>query len=133
MTSRNVLNLVVDGLSFTGFLFLASTGAILHYLLLPGSGHWQSLWGMTRHEWGDAHFSIAVVLLVVLSVHVLLHWGWIVAVVRGKSCDRSGARLLLGIVGALVLVLIAVAPLLSPVEVSEATGGRRRQQQVQEP
>jgi hypothetical protein len=51
----------------------------------PGSNKTLSLRGLTRHQWGDIHFWISLGLLVVIAVHLALHWNWIVAVI-GKRC-----------------------------------------------
>ena len=32
---------------------------------------------MTRHEWGSIHFYMAVVFVVLMIVHIVLHWTWI--------------------------------------------------------
>jgi hypothetical protein len=47
---------------------------IERYLLPPGSGRLEILWGMSRHEWGEVLFWIAVTLAAVLTLHLLLHW-----------------------------------------------------------
>lgn len=113
---RNSLNFVIDAVAFAAFAFLSTTGVLLHYLLPAGSGRWQSIWGLTRHQWGELHFWVAVVMFAVLAVHLFLHWRWIVCTAKGRDTDRSGARLGLGIVGALAVLALASAPLFTPVE-----------------
>ncbi|MEX0844285.1 MAG: DUF4405 domain-containing protein, partial [Balneolaceae bacterium] len=46
------------------------------YILPPGSGS-ANIWGLTRHEWGDIHFWIAVIFAVTITVHLILHLPWI--------------------------------------------------------
>jgi hypothetical protein len=51
----------------------------------------------------------------VLAVHLVLHWKWIVCVLRGKPhSDVSGGRFALGIAGLVLVTLLAAAPLLTP-------------------
>jgi hypothetical protein len=82
------------------FLAMIATGSILRWVLPPGSGGGgahagaglgrgfrggrgpltvQSFWDMTRHEWGDVHFWIAIALVGMVLLHLALHWGWIKA------------------------------------------------------
>jgi hypothetical protein len=88
------------------------------------------IWGLDRHDWGGVHFWMAVALLGALSVHVLLHWKWIVCVVRGQPREGSGVRLALGIVGVVAVLALAAAPLVSRIE--RAGPGRRRGAQTSE-
>lgn len=125
---RTTLNSWTDALAFIGFVFLTTSGILLRYQLPPGSGRLDAvgtghraqektvsvLWGLTRHEWGDVHYYIALALMAVLAFHLVLHWKWIVCVTRGKPVEGSGYRLALGVVGILAVLLLAVAPLLAP-------------------
>jgi hypothetical protein len=122
---RTSLNFVIDALAFVAFLCLLSTGMVLQYQLPPGSGGRQGfgtghgasdrpvelLWGWTRHEWGQVHYWIAFVLMAVLTVHLFLHWRWIVGVVRGKPSDASPYRLVLGCVGLITVIFLTAIPL----------------------
>jgi len=91
---RGTLNFIVDVISFIDLLCLAVTGFIMRYILPPGSAgrgrgfrggrggepvgeQIRDLWSMTRHEWGDIHFYLAVLFVVLMVVHIILHWTWI--------------------------------------------------------
>ncbi len=94
---RTTLNFFVDLLSFVDLLLLAGTGAILRWVLPPGSGghgygfrggrgalvETRDLASLRRHDWGDIHFVLAVLLLFLMLVHLYLHWPWI------KTCGKS--------------------------------------------
>lgn len=126
---RPRLNLLVDVLAFAAFLLLTSTGVLLRLQLPPGSGGHVgqgsglgagqrtvlTLWGWSRHDWGTIHYWVACALLAVLAIHLLLHWKWVVCVVRGKPTDRSGLRLGFGALGLGALILLAFAPAVTPV------------------
>jgi hypothetical protein len=109
-------NLIVDGLAFTSFLLLVTTGVLMRYVLPPGSGRRAAIWGMDRHGWGDLHFWIAVAFLLILAFHLVLHWRWIVSVLRGRPREGSGLRVGLGLTGLAAVVALALAPLFTPVE-----------------
>lgn len=118
---RTRLNFVIDTLAFTGFVVLTTTGVLMRYVLPPGSGHRTAIWSLDRHEWGGIHFWIAVVFFLILALHLVLHWRWIVSVIAGKPREGSGLRAGLGMVGLVTVVALAVSPLLAPVE--KTTGG----------
>lgn len=125
---RTTLNRLTDGLAFAGFVCVVATGCILRSLLPPGSGGLHGvgtgygaadrpitlLWGLTRHDWGTIHFSIALGLMIVLAIHLVLHWRWIMRSIRGRAREGSGVRVGLGIVGVLTLVALAITPWVSP-------------------
>jgi hypothetical protein len=113
---RSTLNLAVDLVAFIGFIVLTTTGVLLRYVLPSGSGHYSTIWGLDRHEWGGVHFWIAVVFFSVLGLHLVLHWRWILSRVTRRPREGSGIRAGLGVVGLATLVMLAVSPLLTPVE-----------------
>lgn len=96
MVRRTTLNFVIDLVSFLNLLGLAVTGFIMKYILPPGTGGLgralhsgggrediKELLSMTRHEWGRIHFYLAILFIILMVVHIVLHWGWI------KNCFRS--------------------------------------------
>jgi len=119
---RPALNLIVDSLALAGFVLLGATGLLMHFILPPGSGggpggHRPALriWGLSRHQWGEIHFWIAVGVLAVLSIHLILHWRWVVSTVSGQEKKSSGPRALLGLLAFLALLsLLAVPFFLTP-------------------
>ena len=118
---RSRLNLLVDLLSAFSFIALTSTGLILFWKLPPGSGRVAGpegpdhtltlLWGWDRHEWGDLHFALGLVFLAVLSLHVALHWKWLMAMMARKQ-DRGPTepRAAMGLLG-LSLLILSLLPL----------------------
>lgn len=115
---RPQVNLLIDILAFVALTILAATGIMMHYVLPPGTGHWSTLLGWNRHDWGIVHFYSAVVFLAVLVIHLILHWQWIVAMVRGKPREGSHVRVLLGLFGLIMLLLLVSLPFFFPVDSS---------------
>jgi len=66
-------------------LFETASGFIL-WLALPRDGGSQGrgfgdeavFWSVTRHMWVELHDWVAVALVVVVTIHLALHWKWIV-------------------------------------------------------
>jgi hypothetical protein len=96
---RTTLNFIVDLLAFVDLLFMAATGAILKWALPPGTGgghgygyrggrgsapadQIRELFGLGRHDWGDIHAILGAVFILLILVHVVLHWTWITSYVR---------------------------------------------------
>lgn len=113
---RQGVNFIVDTLALAGLVFLIATGLLLRFVLPPGSGKALSVWGLTRHEWGDIHFYIAVFIVAILSLHLALHWRWIICAIQNKPREGSGVKVTLGIAGLVVLLLISATPFLTPIE-----------------
>ena len=82
---KHTQNVFIDVLSFICFITLFLTGLLIHFILPPGS-HGDSFLGLTRHEWGDIHFWLALIFTVVILFHLILHISWIKAsLFKGKS------------------------------------------------
>lgn len=113
---RSGLNFIIDVVAFAGFVVLTTTGVLMRYVLPPGSGHYSTIWRLDRHDWGGLHFWIAGVFFLILALHLVLHWRWIVTVLTGRPREGSGFRAGLGVVGLIAVVALAIAPLLAPVE-----------------
>jgi len=127
---RAKLNFLVDAVACVAFVFLVSTGMLMRYKLPPATGNVQTLWGLERHGWGDVHFWIGVVLLGTLAIHLLLHWRWIVSMIRGQPRKASGFRVGLAVVGVLGLLAMAAAPFLG--QTREERKPPRRMRSTQE-
>lgn len=83
--NRTLVNVIIDLVATLLFLGMIATGYLLRFPLPPGSNKTLTLWGLSRHQWGDIHFWISLGLLAVLMIHLALHWNWIVTVI-GKRC-----------------------------------------------
>lgn len=93
---RTTLNFVIDLISFVALLGMVTTGIIMMYVLPPGSGGCgegfrggrgeepiEVLLSLSRHEWGKIHYCLALLFIVLMTAHILLHWTWI------KNCFKS--------------------------------------------
>ncbi len=128
---RNTLNYIIDAIGFVAMAFLISTGAIMRFVLPAGSGYTLAVWGMDRHVWGSIHFWLGVMFLVVVIVHIVLHWGWIVSVTRGSLESRAGSRIWLAVIATVVVLALAAIPLLAPVEETGEAPHRGRSERAQ--
>jgi hypothetical protein len=44
-----------------------------------------TFWELSRHTWTDIHDWVAVALVVIVTIHVIMHWKWIVRIARSLS------------------------------------------------
>ncbi len=109
--NRTIVNIVIDLIAACQLLGMLATGYILRFSLPPGSNKTLSLWSYTRHQWGDIHFWFSLGLLIILLVHLALHWNWIVTVI-GKRCyvakTEHPSLLRAGIVTSIIIALIMI-------------------------
>ena len=120
---------IIDLVAFAAFLLLTTTGVLLRYLLPERSGHWKTILGLNKHEWGTLHFWIAVVLLFILALHLLQHKKFIHNVFRGRNKEKMNVRMALGIIGLIAIILLALLPLISPVETRSKSNSKKPDQQ----
>lgn len=135
MKKANV-NLVIDAVMLLGMAGVTGIGLLMKYVLVPGYQRWGiygrnvelSFWGLDRHEWGHIHFVIALVLVGLLILHIILHWGMIVSIYCRLITNRP-ARYVVAIVLVCLTALLVVVPLLVEPEVGEGGrgGGQYRQ------
>ncbi|MFC1642277.1 DUF4405 domain-containing protein, partial [Myxococcota bacterium] len=71
---------------------LAATGGLIHFVLPPGTGHSHTLLGLGRHDFGQIHFYLAVAVVVLLAIHVLLHWSWVCCAIAKMADDATPSR-----------------------------------------
>lgn len=111
---RTALNFWIDLATAVLFAGLLGSGVIMKWILPPGTCDTPGVkvWlGHSRHWWGDIHFIIAASMLVLMVVHIWLHWGWVCSV-WGKLVGPARSPKTWAAAGAMAL-LIAV-PLLIP-------------------
>jgi hypothetical protein len=102
-------NLLIDLIAAALMIGMLATGYILRFPLPPGTNKDLTLWGLTRHQWGDVHFWISLGLIAVILLHLSLHWQWIALSVRRKLSRTKaapGPALVSGLMTFLILVAV---------------------------
>jgi len=105
---RNTLNFWLEIVSALVIAGLAATGGIMHFVLPPGTGRTSLLFGLGRHDYGEIHFWLASAALLLVIVHVWLHWNWVCCIVgrsAGNPQPGKTGRTFAGILFLAVLIL----------------------------
>lgn len=71
-----------DVLMFLDFLLLAGSGFVLKFILPRGAGRLGDNFILLREEWLAIHNWTSVVLIVLLLIHLILNFNWIVAMLK---------------------------------------------------
>lgn len=125
--TRTTVNFIVDLLSAVVGLGIILTGLIMYFALPPGSRQ-VALWGLGRHDWGDLHAWLALAVVLLVTVHLALHWGWVCAYVqrtitRNPAAPMPARSTIYGTALLAVMVALLVGfVVLSKAAVAPATG-----------
>ncbi|MCF8079292.1 MAG: DUF4405 domain-containing protein [Desulfobacterales bacterium] len=84
---KNVLKYFINCLLFVHMCSIAALGLLLGFVIPKGGARGaQNLFlGLHRHEWGDIHLSLSLFFLVLLVVHILLGWKWVIQSTKNTS------------------------------------------------
>jgi cytochrome b subunit of formate dehydrogenase len=74
------INYLVDFIAFISFLVTSVTGLIIFIFLPSGvrQGRLQEFIGITKEVWNFIHIWSGILMLVLVIIHLILHWDWIV-------------------------------------------------------
>ena len=117
---------------------LAGIGFLMKYILVPGtkrnelygSGVDLEFLGLDRHEWGKIHFVISIVLLVLLVLHIILHWKMIGCMYQRLVPGKILRKTLAIILGLVSMGMIAFALFVTPEMVEHEPLYRNREHRI---
>jgi hypothetical protein len=133
MMDRTNLNFVIDALMFLCLMALAGLGFLMKYVLLPGrearvkyGRNVDLTWlGWDRHDWGQIHLYLALILLGLLVIHLILHWQMILGLYARLIPDPQ-TRFRLAMALLIITVLLLYFPfLITPSVQDRGRGGGR--------
>jgi hypothetical protein len=126
--SRSQVNLVIDGVMFVLIMAITGLGFLIKKVLLPGRvahglyGDRTELFffGLNRHSWGTIHLLIGLIFILLLAIHIILHWKLIGCIFR-QMFKKSSGRWSIGLLAGIVPLLFLVAPFLITPEIRPLT------------
>lgn len=130
---KGKINFIIDVIMFVLMAILAGVGLLIKYVLLSGEDRWikygrnvdLSFWGLDRHEWGAIHLWIAIALVVLLVLHIILHWSMIICLYKRIIGNKTG-RVICGSALSVITLLFVVFPFIINVDMAEIAPGRER-------
>jgi hypothetical protein len=69
--------------SLSGFIIwlILPRGELDHFDMVQGFG--RTFWNLQRNVWVDLHAWMAITIVSVLIIHLVIHWRWIVTMIKG--------------------------------------------------
>jgi hypothetical protein len=129
------LNFVIDAAMFLCLMAMAGLGFLMKYSLPSGrdaraayGSNLQFSWlGWDRQDWGDIHLYLAFILLILLVLHLILHWRQILGLFHRVVPDPRRRYRIALVFLILSLLLIYFPFLITPDSKARGRGGRRSQ------
>ena len=88
---RATVNFIVNLVSFLVLAVLSSSGIIIAMPHEHGPNEKRIL-GLGRGQWGDIHLWLGIAFVVLMLVHLVLHWGWVKWYVKSIFCPGGSAE-----------------------------------------
>jgi uncharacterized iron-regulated membrane protein len=83
---RVTVNFIVNLASFLVLLVLSVSGTIIALPHKHGPNEAKGPLGIGRGEWGDIHLWFGIAFVVLMLVHLVLHWDWIKCYIKSVFC-----------------------------------------------
>jgi hypothetical protein len=123
---KKFIRVATDILMYVAMSFLAGTGLLIYYRLIPGSsgGRGLTLFGLSRHEWGTYHLWASYLLIFLVVVHLVLNVAFIKNVI---AAGKPWIMAVLGLIGLLIILFFLFVPI---AQTGEGQGSRFKNRQV---
>jgi cytochrome b subunit of formate dehydrogenase len=78
---------------FVSFIITALSGLIIKFFMPSGirQGRLQEFMGIQKGAWSEAHDFFGILLIILVLVHFILHWDWIVCmtknIFKSNNCE----------------------------------------------
>lgn len=108
---KMTVNIVIDVLMLIAISLISFSGFLLNGILPHCHGKGgvlRTILAMNRHTWADIHLVSGVILVVLLVLHIVLHWPQVDGFFR-KQIKSAALRYTLYVV-MLVMLLIGIIP-----------------------
>lgn len=116
MNNKNNLNFIIDILMFLALALIAGIGFLLKYsgmiirdLSAQGISASITFLGLKGRQWGQIHFWVSILFLLLMLIHIILHWDWIKCVYGNMIKNRFASFIM-----ALILIIVSITLFIFP-------------------
>ncbi len=88
---RETKNFIIDIASFLALLGLTISGIIIALPHKHGPNEAKIL-GISRGEFGDIHLWVGIAFIVLMLVHIILHWDWVKCYIKSNLYSDKAAE-----------------------------------------
>jgi hypothetical protein len=85
------INYIIDALMVVSFAVTAVTGLII-FFFIPGGvpqGRYQEFIGILKGTWTAVHNWAGIVMVLLVVLHFLLHWKWVVSTTKNLFFSKK--------------------------------------------
>jgi hypothetical protein len=77
---KNLLKYIIDIALFIDICSIAVIGLLLGFIIPKGRVEVSQKYflGLHRHEWGDIHLYLSLLLLILMVFHIWFNWTWVI-------------------------------------------------------
>lgn len=118
---KQMINFVLEGIGLAVFMALVATGFAMEFTM-RGRGGQMTQMGLSRHDASEIHLVLGIVFLVIVFLHVALHWRWVWSYAKGQNPKTRSIRAAAFLAALFLLLAIGVLPWIVPAR--QAAGGR---------
>jgi len=115
---KNSIKYFINAILFVDICSIAVIGLLLAFVIPEGRTGRASKYfiGLHRHDWGDIHLYLSILLLLLLVLHLWFNWTWIVQSSKRYFGDNwknalmclSGAWILVLVIAYIITKIIAI-------------------------
>ena len=113
------LNLLIDAIMLILIVSIIGIGLLVKYILLSGKEKWDrfggnfdfTLLGLDRHDWGQLHFVLGLILIGLLLLHLILHGKQIIGIFK-KTFKNKIIRIVLAFTLLIITCGLIILPFL---------------------
>ena len=89
--NKNKLNYTIDFLLSVSFIVLAVSGLAIFFFLPSGvrQGGFQEFFGIEKNVWTDVHNWSGIIFILLILLHFILHWQWVVCMTKNIFIDKK--------------------------------------------
>lgn len=124
MKTKSKQNFIIDAMMFLAMMALTGTGFLTRFVLLSGQAGREvygekvdmSMLGISRDSWHTIHLYLGVFILVLLVLHIVLHWKQIGVMYRQMIAADITRQAVL-VIFVLISILLVIFPYILPADI----------------